>query len=140
MAATSVMIKRPVHDVFARVSDFAKAPEWAPQMGRIEMQGPLREGASFREERRFLGRPAMADWMVTRFEPDRAIGLSMKFGPMRGRFAYLFEPAESGTQLTQITDVELVGPLSFLTPLIARETEKEEDAELGRLKKVLESR
>ncbi len=48
MGITSIVIDRPVSKVFARVSDLDRAREWAPQMGRIHLEGPIREGATFR--------------------------------------------------------------------------------------------
>ena len=103
MAQKSIVIDRSVHDVFARVTDFARANEWAPQMGKMQIDGPIREGTKMLEERRMLGRKVSAQWLITRFEPDRAMGLSLKFGPLRGRFTYEFEAAGSGTLVTQST-------------------------------------
>jgi len=138
MGVTQIQIQRPVHEVFARVTDLERAREWAPQMGAMHLEGPLREGAVISEERRILGRRATAKWTVTRYEPDRALGLLRNFGPMRGRVAYVFEQSGSGTELTQFTELGLDGPLAILSPLVAREGRKEEDAELGRLKTLLE--
>ena len=59
-------------------------------------------------------------------------------GRLRGRFAYIFELADSGIQLTQMTEIGFAGPLDILSPLVAGEAQKEEDAELVRLKEVLE--
>jgi len=113
MGITSIVIDRPVSKVFARVSDLDRAREWAPQMGRIHLEGPIRKGATFVEERKVLG-------------------------PLRGRFAYIFELADSRIQLTQMTEIGFAGPLDILSPLVAGEAQKEEDAELVRLKEVLE--
>lgn len=138
MGITSIVIERSVPKVFARVTDFDRAREWAPQMGRIHVEGPIREGATFLEERKVLGRTFTAKWAITRYEPDQALGLRLTFGPLRGRFAYLFEPAGSGTRLTQMTEIGFAGPLDMLSPLVAGEAQKEEDAELVRLKEILE--
>ena len=138
MGITSIVIERSVPKVFARVADFDRAREWAPQMGRIHMEGPIREGATFLEERKVLGRTFTAKWAITRYEPDEALGLTLSFGPLRGRFAYLFEPAGSGTRLTQMTEIGFAGPLDILSSLVAGEAQKEEDAELARLKELLE--
>jgi hypothetical protein len=100
----------------------------------------MREGATFLEDRKLLGRTFKAKWTVTRYEPDRALGLSLSFGPVRGRFAYVLEQAGSGTELTQLTQIELAGPLGILSPVLAREAQKEEDTELTRLKELLERR
>jgi polyketide cyclase/dehydrase/lipid transport protein len=138
MGKTSIVINRPVHAVFARLTDLERAREWAPQMGTFHIEGPLREGTTMREDRRFLGRPASATWTVTRFEVDRAFGLRLRFGPVRGEFEYVIEPAATGTRLTQTTDIGFSGPLSVLSGLIAGEAQKEEDTELVRLKEILE--
>lgn len=96
MGQKSITIERPVHEVFARVTDLEHAREWAPQMGKMQIDGPMREGATMLEERHFLGRPVNATWRITRFDPDRAMGLSLKFGPVWGRFLYEFASAVRG--------------------------------------------
>jgi hypothetical protein len=50
MGQKSIVIDRSVRDVFARVTDFAQASERAPQVGRIHLDGPLREGTTMLEE------------------------------------------------------------------------------------------
>ena len=138
MGQKSIVIDRPVHDVFSRVTDLERAQEWAPQMGKMHLDGPLREGATMIEERRMFGRKMNAKWSITRFEPDRAMGLSLRLGPIRGRFTYEFESSGAGTLLTQSTDMGFAGPLGIFSPLIASEAQREEDAELVRLKELLE--
>jgi hypothetical protein len=138
MGKTSIVIGRPAAVVFARITDLERAREFAPQMGKFHVDGPLRVGMTMREERRLLGRTMNATWTITRLEADRALGLRMRFGPLRGEFEYLLEPAATGTRLTQTTDVGFSGPLSVLSPLVAGEAQKEEDTELVRLKEILE--
>jgi hypothetical protein len=138
MGQKSIVIDRPVHAVFARVTDLERAGDWAPQMGSIHFDGGMREGAVFYEDRKILGRPAKAKWTITRYEPDRVFGVSLNFGPLRGRFAYLFDAVGSQTRLTQTTDIGLAGVLGIFSPLLAREVQKEEDTELVRLKEILE--
>jgi hypothetical protein len=137
---SSIVIERPVRDVFSFMSEPRNWRQFAPEMGEVVMEGPLREGTTFREKRKFLGRPSWADWTVTRFEPGRALAARFRWGPLRGDFAYLFDAAGPGTELTQLTDVRLTGPLAPLSPIVAAETQKAEDAELGRLKAILERR
>ncbi len=138
MGTTSIIINRPASAVFARLTDLERAPEWAPQMGKFYIDGPLREGSTMREDRRLFGRTFNAMWTITRFEADTAFGLRLRFGPLRGAFGYLLEPTPTGTRLTQTTEIGFSGPLSLLSPLIAGEAQKEEDTELVRLKEILE--
>lgn len=138
MGKTSIVINRPARAVFARLTDLERAREWAPQMGKFHVDGPLREGNTLREERGLLGRTFNAAWTITRFEADKAFGLRLRFGPLRGEFEYVLEPEASGTRLIQTTVVGFSGPLSVLSPLVAAEAQKEEDTELVRLKEIVE--
>lgn len=138
MGKTTIVIDRTPRAVWARLTDFQRAKEWAPQMGVFHIDGPLREGLVMREERRLLGRNASASWTLTRFERERAMALRLRFGPLRGEFEYVLEPAGTGTKLTQTTDVGLAGPLAILNGLMAAEAQKEEDTELVRLKEIVE--
>lgn len=137
----SVVIERPVSDVFRLLSDLDRAPEWAPQMGPVDVRGRMTPGLTFHERRRILGRPATAGWTVHRFVEDREIGLTLRFGPMRGEFVYRFEPlGPSSTRVSQDVDVRLAGPLGLLSGMLNAEARKEEGHELVRLKALLEAR
>jgi hypothetical protein len=136
------VIDRPVGEVFAFLTDLDKAPQWAPQMGKlVERSGPVAEGMSFGEERRFAGRPSLARWTITRLVPLRVFGLAMRWGPLTGSFAYHFESVgESSTRITQDIDFHLGGPLAPLSGMVTSEATKEEARELVRLKELLERR
>jgi hypothetical protein len=74
MGEKSIVIDRPVQTVFARVTDLEHARDWAPQMGSLHLEGGVRQGAVFYEDRKLLGRSTKAKWVITRFEPDRVFG------------------------------------------------------------------
>ena len=136
----AVVIERPVADVFAFISDLDHAPEWAPQMGPVDRTGPLAPGVTFREQRRFLGRSGTAHWAVYRFIAQREMGLTLRFGPMRGEFVYHFEPVTpTTTRVSQDIDLRFVGPLALLSGILAAEARREEGRELVRLKSLLET-
>jgi hypothetical protein len=40
----------------------------------LALLGGVRQGAVFYEDRKLLGRPAKAKWVITHFEPDRVFG------------------------------------------------------------------
>ena len=81
MGQKSIVIDRPVHDVFARVTDLERAREWAPQMGKMRLDGPIREGATMIEERRMFGRTMNATWSITRL--SRTVQWASAFGSDR---------------------------------------------------------
>ena len=136
----TVVIDRPLTDVFAFIADLDKAPQWAPQMGEIvQRSGPVAEGMSFGEVRRLLGRRTLARWTFAHFVPERLIELRLEWGPLRGEFAYHFEAAgASATRITQDLALHLAGPLAPLSGLMTGEARKEEARELTRLKGLLE--
>lgn len=140
IAPLSIDIARPVHEVFEFTTDLERMARIAPQMGKMVLDGPMREGARMLEARRVLGRPAHAEWIVARYEPDRAVAYRMRFGPLRGEFAYLVEPlGPSSTRVVQEMDVGLWGPLAVFDGMLAREVRGEEARELARMKTLLES-
>ena len=136
----TIVVDRPIEQVFDFISDLDKAPQWAPQMGPIvERSGPVSEGMSFGEVRRFLGRRSVARWTFARVERPRLMELRMRWGPLSGWFAYHFEPAgPSATRITQDLRFRLGGPLAPLSRMITSEATKEETRELVRLKALLE--
>jgi hypothetical protein len=136
-----VVIERPLSEIFAFVVDLDNAPKWAPQMGPIvERSGPLTEGMTFGEVRKFLGRRSVARWSVTRLVPDKVIGFHMRWGPLSGDFAYNFESAgATSTRITQDLGFRLWGPLSPLSGMVTSEATNEEQRELIRLKEMLEA-
>jgi hypothetical protein len=137
----TVVIERPVSEVFPFIADLNNAPKWAPQMGPIVGQsGPMAEGLSFGELRTVLGRRSIARWTVSQLVPEKVIGFSLRWGPLSGEFAYHFEPAgPSSTRITQDIAFRLWGPLSPLSGMVTSEATKEEARELVRLKELLEA-
>jgi uncharacterized protein YndB with AHSA1/START domain len=71
----SIVIKRPVEDVFAHVSDQTNAPHW--QRGLIEVRrttdGPMGVGTRHTFVRTFMGRRMEGSNEYTRWEPNKLV-------------------------------------------------------------------
>ncbi len=137
----SVVIERPVEEVFAFATDPENDPLWQSATLETEQtsEGPLGVGATFRNTSKFLGRCIESAYEVTEMEPPRRQCIKIVSGPIPGSGCYLFEPAEGGTRFTQTFVVEVGGFFRLAEPLVARAIRRQFDADMATLKDVLEA-
>jgi uncharacterized protein YndB with AHSA1/START domain len=109
----SVVIARPVEDVWAVLSNLDNVKRWSisGSEARQTSPGPLGVGASLEEVKVVLGRfhLKLRDLVVTEFEPNRTIALTdNRVGIAHpGRQRFTFEPIKEGTRLTQVVEINL---------------------------------
>ena len=132
-----IAIERPVHDVFAYVSDVTNLPEWQESAVAAEWIDP---GTRFRERRNFLGRTAELELEVTASEPDRRFDVKAVRGPVRFWIRHEFAANGGGTLLRVDAEAALGGALRFAAGLAKRQAERQFRSDLERLKEVLERR
>jgi uncharacterized membrane protein len=60
----SIVIHRPIDDVFEFTHDLSKNPVWQTTLVEVELltDGPMRVGTRWQEVRRFLGKRSRACW------------------------------------------------------------------------------
>lgn len=138
----SIVIDRPIEQVFAYVSDLTNAPEW--QTGLIEVRkdtaAPLGVGAKFTFVRKFLGRKLEASNEFTAYKPNEIITFVTTTGPMVVVASYLFGTEPEGTRVSCHLEMKPQGFSRLAEPLIAASIRREMSAEFGYLKDLLESR
>jgi uncharacterized protein YndB with AHSA1/START domain len=94
----SILIDRPVDDVFAYVADVTNDPAWHTDIleARKTTEDPVGMGTVWHT--RF--KPSMdiseADMAVVSFEPNRLLAMKGDVGPMHPTLTYRFEPADGG--------------------------------------------
>ena len=140
-ATHSVVIERPVSEVFAFVADGERAPEW--RSGVLDIHRTSGEGAGSRYTQGVkgpMGRRIDADFEVTVYEPDRRLEFQTVSGPVRPHGRYEFEPSGDGTRVTFSLDAELSGLRALLLGRAVQRTMEAEVGALDRLKHVLGSR
>jgi carbon monoxide dehydrogenase subunit G len=138
-ASHSVIISRPVDDVFAFVADGEKCPQWRP--GVLDIQRVSGEGVGTRYAQGVkgpMGRRIAADYTITVFEPNRRIEFQTVTGPARPHGRYDFEPADGGTRLAFSLDAELTGLRKLILGGPVQKTMDAEVRTLDNLKRVLE--
>ncbi len=138
---SSQIIRRPIEEVFAYMSDLRHQPEH--QSGLLEMhqmtEGPVGIGTTFVGVRRFLGRKMESTMEIIEYEPNAKLTWKTISGPTPFVSSWRFESTPEGTRLIWNLEAE-VGFLGLAEPLIAAAIRREAKASAGHLKDFLESR
>jgi uncharacterized protein YndB with AHSA1/START domain len=123
---TSVHIERPVDDVFAYVADPRNFPAWNSAVEDVSPAG----GNRYVMRRQLPGGPATNELEITASEPPALFAIRTTSGPTPFSYRYEFEPADGGTLVTLVGEVEL-------PRLLARLLRRGVDANLATLRAIL---
>lgn len=136
----SLVIDRPVADVFAFLADPDNLPRWQSGLLEVEkLSGDGGVGSRHREVRSMLGRRIEQVLVVTALTPDQRLDLEVVEGPMHLTVEHTFEPAGDGTRITVVGHGEAGALFSLAGPLIARAVKKQSQSDFARLRTVLET-
>jgi uncharacterized protein YndB with AHSA1/START domain len=134
----SVVVDRPVEDVWKFMSDMSNDSKWNPDTVEVRQTsaGPLRVGTTLERvnpKRTFRIR-------VSEYEPNRKFSYEVVEGPAKGSAVrYSMETVEGKTNLNIIMDPKFNGFYKLMEPLHATRA-KREFAVLGsNIKRILES-
>lgn len=140
-AESSILINRPVNDVYAFVLDGMNNPKWRPAVIDIQkMPGkPEDVGTAYKQGLKGHGGKRIdGDYDITEARPNELIKFQVIAGPARPQGTYAFEAEGSSTRLTFTLHFETKGLGKLMDPMITS-TMKEEVATLSNLKSTLES-
>ena len=117
----SIVINRPVEEVYDFVTDVEKASQW--RSGVVESKKISDEpavGATASEVMQFLGRRMETTYEITEYEPNRKFGFKVISGPVPMEGVYTFESVGSGTKLDFTVEGEAGGFFRLAEPIVAR--------------------
>ncbi len=137
----SVIINRPIEQVFAFVTNLENELRWQPEIESIQLDsdGPMGVGMTFREARRTFGRRYEWHFEVTQFELNKIFCIQTLSGTIPYRGCRLFEPASGGTKVTEMGELQTSGFLKLLDPLMDRLSRKPLKIAYDKLKFLLET-
>lgn len=137
----SVIILRPVEEVFNYVSNLTHSAEWQSGLTEIRQltEQPLGVGTQFAFVRTFMGKKMEANNEITEFTPYSTVAFKTITGPIPAEPSYHFEPAGKGTKLTSKIIMQPRGFVSLAEPLISASLARDVEANLKVLKEMLES-
>jgi uncharacterized protein YndB with AHSA1/START domain len=137
----TVVVDRPVEEVFAYVTDPAKLAEWQPNVISVskETDGPMGPGTRLREVRRGpFGRSVEALVEVAEYEENRRFDLRIVSGPLPIDGRNEFRPADGGTRIDFVAESRISGPFRLAEPILARALRRQFAGYYERLKQLLE--
>jgi uncharacterized membrane protein len=141
--AKSIVIRRPVEDVFAYMDDVSREPEWQPQLIEAEQipAGPTVVGTRRRYVSDFLGKRLENTYVVKVYEPNsRLVVQTTKGSILDATSDVRWEAVPEGTRVTMTLDGRPKGALRFVPARMLESTfEKEVSTTLKKLKERLEA-
>ncbi len=137
----SVVINRPVEDVFAFVSNPKNDSQWQSNTTetKITSQGPIGVGTTYRDVTQFLGRRIESIYEFTEYEANRKLSLKSTSGPIPLEATITCEPVEDGTKVNFSARAEPGGFFKLAEPLVARMAQRTWATNYANLKDLLES-
>jgi carbon monoxide dehydrogenase subunit G len=136
----TLLIERPVDEVFGFVADFENEATWCEEVVSTEKtsHGTLGVGSTFTDHVQFLGRTMKSSYEIVAYEPDRAVTVETTSGPVPFRATYSVEDAGRVTRLAFSATAEPGTFFAWATPLIRRRLSRQWDRNLANLKRLLE--
>lgn len=136
----SVVIDRPIDEVFAYAGDPKNDPQWSTAFvdARMTSEGPVGKGSTLVEQLRFLGKRIDIDCEITEYEPGRRLEFSLAAGTNTGVHVRTFEDMGSSTKVTFLTEGDASGLFKIADPMLNKVGNRQMTAELHALKAILE--
>ncbi|MGD0804292.1 MAG: SRPBCC family protein [Candidatus Bathyarchaeia archaeon] len=134
----SVMIDRPVEEVWKFIADLSNVPKWEPGVleARLTSSGPIGVGSTCEIIRKDMTLPQRC----IEYEPNRKLSFVVTSGPAKGTVVgFGVEAVEGKTRFTSADDVKFDGFYRLLAPFVTGGLRREGVATVGNVKRVLES-
>ncbi len=139
----SIIIKRPLEDVFSYMDDIEREREWQPNLREVGQnpEGQPGVGTEKRYVSEFMGRRFENTYVNTVYEPNRRVGYTIKPGSdLRGQGEITWEKVEEGTKVTMQVAPKVGGFMKFMPKSVLEAMfSKELQTTLRRLKQRLEA-
>ncbi len=137
----SVVINRPIEEVFAFVTDMEKSSQWMSELVEAKQtsEGPVGVGTTYMAVATPLGRRAESTQDVVEYEPNSKFAIKSTSGPVASRDEYTFEAVAGGTKVTRVATAEMGGFFRLAEPLVARMMRRQFKTNFANLKDLLEA-
>ena len=123
-ADASTIIRRPIAEVFAYVTDPTNEPAWHTDAAeaRALTDGPIGLGSRTEYVFPFMGRRSTSTGEVVAYEPPHLEVLQFDSGPfgLKPRITYRFEDLGASVRFTRQAEAETPGLTRLLAPLMQR--------------------
>ena len=138
----SIVISRPIAEVFAFVANFENHPKWETnfQKAKLLTSTPTGVGTTYQCDLKLPGQTATSKFEITEYEVNKKIAFEAEpAGPAKPNGSMLFEPVPGGTKVTLLPRPEFRGLFKLLEPMMAGYVRKQNQDHLQKLKSILET-
>jgi uncharacterized protein YndB with AHSA1/START domain len=138
---TSIVINRPIEEVFAFVTDVEKLSQWSAELveAKKTSEGPVGVGTTFSGVVKMLGRRMENEHKVSEYEPNSKFAFKVTSGPAQMEIEYTFESVAGGTKVSVVTEGETGGFFKLAEPIFARMLQRQYETNFANLKDLLEA-
>jgi len=123
----SVIINRPVEQVFAYIIDYRNAPRWQPTIleNQVTPEGPAQEGMRVTDVRTFIGYKIESAYKITELEPNAQVSFESMSGPFPYHGSIFFKPLDNATWLMYELVIEAKGFFKLTGSMLASSMKQE---------------
>ena len=139
---TSVVIHRPIEEVWAFMTDPFNAPRWrSAQLGvRATSPGPIGVGSTSQVRVVMLGFETRLSVVMTEWDPPHALAFSLVGAGIRsGSIRQTLKATADGIKATRLAELEPGPILKLLWPILGPYLRRKADAADQKLKRLLEA-
>ncbi len=135
----SIVIYRPIEEVFAFVSNSENRPKWVPVIEVQKMTaGPIGIGTTFRNVVTMMGRQQESILEVVEYLPNEKYTFKTLW-PFPCQLHHSLAPAAGGTQVTLKLEAQLSGFFKLIQSFMVRTSQRQMAVDLAALKNCLEA-
>jgi NAD(P)-dependent dehydrogenase (short-subunit alcohol dehydrogenase family) len=135
----TIEVRRPLHEVFAYISEFSRIEEWDPAVARAvrTTEGPLGVGSQFRVDMKagFSLRYTVVEW-----EADRRLLMTVDSKPFTAREEIFFKRTVDGTRVRYSATFDFIAPLARLAKAFPGVMDRVGRSAMAGMKRALEDR
>jgi len=137
---TSIIIQRPIEEVFAAATEFNRLPAWRSGLidAAITSEGPIQSGATYRFNIKAMGKALETTGQIETYEPPAFYGWKATSGPFPMSGSIRCEAVAEGTRITDTLEAEPGGFFKLAEPLLMKQQRNQMEKDLKQLKDLLE--
>jgi uncharacterized membrane protein len=137
----SIIIKKPVKEVFAYVNDNENSTKWQGGVEAVKQEEGAENqvGSKYSEVRKFLGQEMKTTMEITTFKENEKWAARVIKGPVPYVVSMTYESVPEGTKITTVVEGEPKGFFKLAEGMVQSTLEKGLEEDFQRLKSLLES-
>ena len=136
---SSIIIKRPIEEVFAFVADPRNDLKWRSDVVESNVTSvSLDVGATFEFASEFMGRKIETKGKITAYDPPKHFAWKSIKSPIPVSAVTTFEAVADGTLIVDTADFEPGGFFKIAEPLLIKQAQSAVEKDMQKLKELLE--